>query len=192
MMLNEKGDRINNNTSLPPIQQNRPAVRTLLVSHCPFPLTLCALISTALFFTITREHAWPPVLNSVWCLPNHRMLCDASVSHVEPSENEQSFQRITKYCMNTKTLPTRLNHSLFLLLLPSFILFPQSYCGSSNYWYLNESFVTAAVYCLKSGLFCLWLSLLESIFIISVIDFRGFINSSCLNGMIPLAPNHSQ
>lgn len=67
-MEQEKNDGINKDTVLPlPIQQNRPAVRTACMSlfHCHLPLTPRALISKALFFTITREHAWPLVFNSV-------------------------------------------------------------------------------------------------------------------------------
>lgn len=74
-MAKEKNDGANKDVVVPPVQQNRSAVRTLpaWLSYCHPPLYPCALISNSLYCAITRlswsrEHAWPHMLYFVWCV----------------------------------------------------------------------------------------------------------------------------
>lgn len=83
------------------------------LSHCLLSFAQCALISSVLFLTINKEHAWLPLLNSVWCLPNHIQWCISESWW--PIRKWAKFSNNYLNSLNTKTLPTHLNHLSFLL-----------------------------------------------------------------------------
>lgn len=83
----------------------------MTLSHCHLPLSPCALISNALFFTITREHAWPHVPNAVWCLPNCWMWCISESYWPTDFLKEYWHLRSTLTCLLTVKCKGRFRYS---------------------------------------------------------------------------------